>query len=462
MSRLHAVILAAGKGTRMHSDLPKVLHPLGGLPLLAHVIDAARQLGEVTLHVVVGFGADTVRARFDNDPDLNFVLQAQQLGTGHAVAQAMPNIPDDPDAQVLVLCGDVPLIKPSTLQALVSHASPDSLALLTLMTETPFGLGRILRDAAGRVTAIVEEKDATDVQRQIREINSGIMVIPADRLRGWLGRLNNDNRQGEYYLTDVIALAVADGCAIHTEVTHDSAEVQGINDKLQLAQLERRYQVARVEDLLRAGVHIADPGRVDIRGTLLCGRDVSIDVNAVFEGHVTLGDGVVIEPNVVIRDARIGAGVVIHANCHIEGALIEPGCSVGPFARLRPGTVLEEKAKVGNFVEIKNSTLGKGSKANHFSYIGDAQVGTGVNIGAGTIFCNYDGANKHRTVVGNGVFIGSNSTLVAPLTIADHAFVAAGSTINGDVPAEHLAVGRGRQRNISDWQRPRKDSKPSH
>ena len=458
MSQTHVVILAAGKGTRMNSDLPKVLHPLAGQPMLGHVIDTARGLPDTRIHAVVGFGAEQVRESFAHDPGITWVTQAQQLGTGHAVAQAMPGIPNDDDAVVLVLCGDVPLTKLETLQDLVTHADPRTLSLLTLETANPFGLGRIIRDANGKVAAIVEEKDATDEQRRITEINSGIMAIPARRLAGWLERIDNRNRQGEYYLTDVIALAVADGCTIHTRVIHDDFEVQGVNDKQQLARLERHLQMRRANALMKAGVTLADPARVDIRGELVCGRDVTIDVNAVFEGSVSLGDRVSIEPNVVIRDAVIGNDTVIHANTHIDGARISAACSVGPFARIRPGTVLQDGAKVGNFVEIKKSVIGKGSKANHFAYIGDAEVGDGVNIGAGTIFCNYDGVNKHRTVIGDGVFIGSNSTLVAPITIAAGAFVAAGSTINSNVPEEHLAVGRGRQRNIAGWQRPRKKS----
>ncbi|MFM1896775.1 MAG: hypothetical protein RLZZ385_1849 [Pseudomonadota bacterium] len=456
MPRTHAVILAAGKGTRMVSDLPKVLHTLGGKPLLAHVIATASALPDTRLHIVVGFGGEQVREMFAERSDLQWVTQEQQLGTGHAVAQALPGIPDDDKAIVLVLCGDVPLVRRETLEALLDQADEQTLALLTLVTGTPKGLGRIIRDDNQKVVAIVEEKDATEEQRQINEINSGIMAIPAGRLRQWLGRVDNRNRQGEFYLTDVIALAVADGCRIHAHVIHDAFEVQGINDKAQLAQLERHLQKTIAQQLMMTGVTLIDPARIDVRGELQCGRDVIIDVNAVFEGTVKLGDRVSIESNVIIRDSRIGDDTVIHANTHIDGAVIQRGCKVGPFARLRPGTVLQEEARIGNFVEIKKSVIGKGSKANHFTYIGDAEVGAGVNIGAGTIFCNYDGVNKHRTVVGDGVFIGSNSTLVAPVTIAANAFVAAGSTINSDVPAENLAVGRGKQRNIPGWQRPRK------
>ncbi|MEX2131086.1 MAG: bifunctional UDP-N-acetylglucosamine diphosphorylase/glucosamine-1-phosphate N-acetyltransferase GlmU [Pseudohongiellaceae bacterium] len=458
MPIIHAVILAAGKGTRMYSDSPKVLHQLGGLPMLEHVIRTARQMENVKLHVVTGFGSRQICDYFTGQTDLNWVTQEQQLGTGHAVAQAMPFIPAD-DAIVLVLCGDVPLIKASTIAELVNNAGADSMSLLTLITETPFGLGRILRGVDNHVQAIVEEKDADDEQRRIKEINTGIMAIPAKRLSKWLSRIDNRNKQGEYYLTDVIALAVADDCAIHTKVIHDHFEVQGINDKYQLALLERHYQMNKAEELAKQGTTLRDPARIDIRGELICGRDVEIDVNAIFEGKVRLGDRVHIGPNVVIRDSDIAADSEILANSHIEGASIGAKCQVGPFARLRPGAVLREGAKIGNFVEIKASIVGKGSRANHFAYIGDAEIGAGTNIGAGTIFCNYDGAEKHKTIIGDGVFIGSNSTLVAPVTIAANAFVAAGSTVNGDVPAGNLAVGRGKQRNISGWKRPQKRPK---
>lgn len=442
----------------MYSDTPKVLHPLGGRPMLGHVIDAARQLENVKIHVVTGFGSERIKEYFAADADLNWVNQTQQLGTGHAVAQAMSGIPADADSIVLVLCGDVPLTRVSTITDLVNNTSTDGMALLTLVTETPFGLGRILRDAANRVTAIVEEKDASDAQRQVKEINSGIMAFPARRLNDWLGRIDNRNKQGEYYLTDVIALAVADNCSVHTKVITDAFEVQGINDRLQLAQLERHYQMNKANELAKQGVTVKDPARLDIRGELHCGRDVEIDINVIFEGKVTVGDRVRIGPNVVIRDSSIESDSEVLANSHIEGAMIGSGCHVGPFARLRPGSVLKNAAKIGNFVEIKNATIGAGSKANHFAYIGDALIGADANIGAGTIFCNYDGANKHQTVIGDGVFIGSNSTLVAPVTIAANAFVAAGSTISGDVPEDHLAVARGKQRNISGWKRPQKKS----
>jgi bifunctional UDP-N-acetylglucosamine pyrophosphorylase / glucosamine-1-phosphate N-acetyltransferase len=450
----HAVILAAGKGTRMHSALPKVLHRIGGKPLLGHVINVAKTLAKTTVHIVTGHGAEQVRHYFSADKSLHWVTQEPQLGTGHALAQAMPNIPLSDSQLVLVLCGDVPMIREATLLDLLANANKDTLALLTLITETPTGFGRILRDKKGEVTAIVEEKDADASQRQIKEINSGIMAIPAAKLSSWLGRLENNNKQGEYYLTDVIALAVTDRTRIYTKVTHDPFEVQGINDREQLATLERYYQMNKASELMKAGVTLADPARIDIRGEVSHGRDVEIDVNVILEGTVSLGDNSSIGPNVYIKDSTVGSGVTILANCHIEGASIGDDCSIGPFARLRPGTELKDGVKIGNFVETKNSSIGKNSKASHFAYIGDADIGAEVNVGAGTIFCNYDGANKHRTIVEDGVFIGSNSTLVAPLKLAANAFVAAGSTINADVPPGSLAVGRGKQRNIDGWKKP--------
>lgn len=454
---VNVVILAAGKGTRMNSELPKVLHELGGKPMLEHVVSTANSLADAKIHVVIGHGAESVKAHFESAEELTWVVQEQQLGTGHAVAQAMPDIELTNDDSVLVLCGDVPMIKRESLLDLVSHTGPDSLALLTLDTPDPTGLGRIIRDGDDRVIAIVEEKDASDSQRKITEINSGIMAIPAGRLNSWLGQLGNDNKQGEYYLTDVIAMAVRDGCEIYTRVINDEYEVQGVNDKLQLAKLERHYQMTKVEQLLKQGVAMADPARVDIRGELVCGKDVAIDVNAVFEGRVTLGDNVSIAPNVIIRDSNVGSSTAILANTVIEDSIVAEGCNIGPFARLRPGTRLSNSVKVGNFVEIKNSTLGTGSKANHFAYIGDADLGGSVNVGAGTIFCNYDGAKKHRCNIGDNVFIGSNSTLVAPVTLASGAFIAAGSTINANVSENELAIGRGKQRNIRGWKRPTKD-----
>ncbi|MEX0619618.1 MAG: bifunctional UDP-N-acetylglucosamine diphosphorylase/glucosamine-1-phosphate N-acetyltransferase GlmU [Pseudohongiellaceae bacterium] len=453
---LDVVVLAAGKGTRMYSDKPKVLHAIGGRPMLAHVVDTAGALPGARLHIVVGAGAGAVKACFSNHSGINWVSQEQQLGTGHAVAQALPAIAGE-DGTVLVLYGDVPLIRPQSLEALLAAGGADTVALLTLVTDTPHGLGRILRNDRGQVTAIVEEKDASEEQKQIREINSGIIALPSSRLHDWLSRIGNDNRQGEYYLTDVIALAVADGCQIATTSTGESPEVQGVNDKKQLAALERYYQMRKAEELLNAGVTLADPARLDIRGDVHCGKDVSLDVNVILEGAVSIGDNSCIGPNVVIRNSRIGDNVIVLANCHIEGAIIGNGCTVGPFARIREGTVLEASAKIGNFVETKKAVIGKASKVNHLSYIGDAEIGDDVNIGAGTITCNYDGANKHVTVIGKGSFIGSNSVLVAPVTIEEHGFVAAGSAINTNVPKGSLAVARSKQRNISGWQRPHKD-----
>jgi len=457
---IDVVILAAGKGTRMYSSIPKVLHEIGGKPMLAHVIAAAAALNQTRIHTVIGYGADKIKQYFLSSAqtqELNWVLQEQQLGTGHAVKQALPALDaSDPANLTLVLYGDVPLITTATLQALISLANSNSLALLTLQTPTPFGLGRIIRDTDGRVCAIVEEKDATPEQRTITEINSGIMAIPTRQLERWLQQLGNNNKQAEYYLTDIIAMACDEGCAVEPLVSNDAMELQGVNDKTQLASLERHYQMHKTEMLMQAGVTLRDPARVDIRGELSCGHEVVIDVNTLFEGTVVLGDGVVIEANTIIKDAQIGANTRILAGSNIDGAIIGARASVGPYARLRPGTVLADEVKIGNFVETKNATLGKGSKASHLAYLGDAEIGAGVNIGAGTIICNYDGVNKHKTVIGNNVFVGSNSVLIAPVTLADNAFVAAGSAVNTDVPENSLAVGRGKQRNISGWKRPTK------
>ncbi len=455
---VNVVILAAGKGTRMNSERPKVLHELGGKPLLEHVAETASSIPDAKLYIVVGHGAGAVKSHFETRWQINWVEQEQQLGTGHAVAQALPQMDLSEESSVLVLCGDVPLISRESLHELIRNGGPDTLSILTLNASNPAGLGRILRNADGKVSAIIEEKDATKAQRGITEINSGIMVLPAARLSSWLQRLGNDNKQGEYYLTDVIAMAVNSGCEIHTRIIDDEFEVQGVNDKLQLARLERHYQQHKTEQLLLRGVTMADPSRVDVRGEIRCGRDVSFDVNVIFEGKVVLADGVHIGPNVTIKDSSVGRNSVILANTVVENAEIADHCNVGPFARIRPGTSLSTGVKVGNFVEIKNSRIGAGSKANHFAYIGDADLGQEVNIGAGTIFCNYDGVNKHRCTIGRNVFIGSNSTLVAPVTIADGAFIAAGSTINTDVPENELAIGRGKQKNISGWKRPVKKS----
>ncbi|MEX0963757.1 MAG: bifunctional UDP-N-acetylglucosamine diphosphorylase/glucosamine-1-phosphate N-acetyltransferase GlmU [Pseudohongiellaceae bacterium] len=455
---LDIVILAAGKGTRMNSNLPKVLHQIGGDSMLGHVVSAAHKLNANKTHVVVGYGADHIRAEFAEDSGLQWALQEQQLGTGHAVMQAMPGIDcTDSEKRVLVLYGDVPLTNADTLMTLVRQSDHNTLCILTLITENPTGLGRIVRDAGGEITAIIEEKDASAEQKQINEINTGIMVIPAQKLNTWLAALGNDNAQGEYYLTDVVAMAAADpDCGLAAMVIDDANEVQGVNDKAQLASLERHYQMNNADKLLKAGVLLRDPSRIDVRGEIETGSDVEIDINAIFEGRVSLGNGVKIGANVIIKDSTLADGVNILPGTNIDGAEIGKGAIVGPYARIRPGTVLKENTKIGNFVETKNAVIGKGSKANHLAYIGDAELGENVNIGAGTIFCNYDGVNKHRTVIGNNVFVGSNSVLVAPVTLADDTFIAAGSSINSDVPSDNLAVGRAKQRNIPGWKRPSK------
>ena len=455
---LDIVILAAGRGTRMNSNIPKVLHQIGGDSLLGHVIATASQLESEQVHIVVGYGAEQIKSEFSSQNELRWALQEQQLGTGHAVMQAMPSIDiTKPEKCVLVLYGDVPLTNFSTLSKLVQQASASTLCLLTLVTENPTGLGRIVRNSAGEITAIVEEKDASEAQKQIKEINTGIMVIPATKLNTWLNSLGNNNAQGEYYLTDVVAMAAADDyCAISAMVIDDESEVQGVNDKAQLAGLERQFQMNKAEQLLKAGVLLRDPSRIDIRGEIETGSDVEIDINALFEGRVSLGNGVKIGANVVIKDSKIADNVNILHGSTIDGAEIGEGASVGPYARIRPGTILKENTKIGNFVETKNAIIGKGSKASHLAYIGDAELGENVNIGAGTIFCNYDGVNKHKTIIGDNVFVGSNSVLVAPVTLADNTFVAAGSSINSDVPADSLAVARAKQRNIPGWKRPTK------
>ncbi|TKD39241.1 bifunctional UDP-N-acetylglucosamine diphosphorylase/glucosamine-1-phosphate N-acetyltransferase GlmU [Azotobacter chroococcum] len=449
---LDIVILAAGQGTRMRSALPKVLHPVAGNSMLGHVVATARQLAPQGIHVVIGHGAELVRERLAAD-DLNFVLQAEQLGTGHAVAQALPALSAE---RVLILYGDVPLIEADTLQRLLAQVGPDRLALLTVDLVDPSGYGRIVRDAAGKVVAIVEHKDASPEQRAICEGNTGILAVPGARLADWLGRLSNDNAQGEFYLTDVIAMAVADGLTVATEQPLDAMEVQGANDRIQLAQLERHYQLRAARRLMAQGVTLRDPARFDLRGELSVGRDVLIDVNVILEGKVLIEDGVEIGPNCVIRDSTLRRGAQVKANSHLEGAELGEGADCGPFARLRPGAVLGAKAHVGNFVELKNAVLGEGAKAGHLSYLGDAEIGARSNIGAGTITCNYDGANKFRTLMGEDVFIGSNSALVAPVTLGDRATTGAGSVITEDVPADSLALGRGRQRNIEGWKRPQK------
>ncbi|MDH1259491.1 MULTISPECIES: bifunctional UDP-N-acetylglucosamine diphosphorylase/glucosamine-1-phosphate N-acetyltransferase GlmU [Pseudomonas] len=452
---LEIVILAAGQGTRMRSALPKVLHPIAGNSMLGHVIHSARQLDPQRIHVVIGHGADVVRERLAAD-DLNFVLQDKQLGTGHATAQAVPFIDAD---TVLILYGDVPLIEVETLQRLLKHVVPGQMGLLTVELDDPTGYGRIVRDADGKVAAIVEHKDASEAQRAITEGNTGILAVPADRLADWMSRLSNNNAQGEYYLTDVIEMAVSDGLVVATEQPHDPMEVQGANDRKQLSELERHYQLRAGRRLMTQGVTLRDPARFDVRGEVSVGRDVLIDINVILEGKVIIEDDVEIGPNCVIKDSTLRKGVVIKANSHIEGAILGEGSDAGPFARLRPGTVLEARAHVGNFVELKNAHMGEGAKAGHLTYLGDAEIGARTNIGAGTITCNYDGANKWKTVLGADVFIGSNNSLVAPVDISNGATTAAGSTITQNVDNAQLAVGRARQKNIDGWKRPEKIKK---
>ncbi len=422
---LSAIILAAGQGTRMRSDLPKVLQPLAGRPLLGHVLDCAAALSADDVCVVYGHGGDTVREAFGG-VSARWVLQAEQLGTGHAVQQAMPGTPDE--NRVLVLFGDVPLLTPGTCRRLLDATPADEVAVLTVDMEDPHGYGRIIRDG-DNVAAIVEEKDASDAQKAVREINTGVLVVPAHRLRGWLDNLGNDNVQGEYYLTDVVGMAVADGVTVHGIKADNWTEVMGINDKKQLAEAERALQARLVDELMKEGVGFADPARVDIRGTLKCGRDVFIDVNAVFEGDVELGDGVRIESNNLVRDTKLGPGTVVHSNCHLEGGSTGANCEIGPFARCDPAPSLPITSSSATSSKSRQSRIGDGSKVNHLTYIGDATVGTGVNVGAGTITCNYDGANKHRTTIGDGAFIGSGVELVAPVEVGAARPSAPGSTI---------------------------------
>lgn len=450
---LHVVILAAGQGTRMRSKLPKVLHPVAGKPMLGHVIDCARSLSPTRIHVVIGHGAELVREQLAAE-DIHWVLQTEQLGTGHAVAQALPGT--EGADQVLVLYGDVPLLRVETLAQLSSQAGAQALGMLTVSLADPTGYGRILRNAAGEVQAIVEQKDASAEQLAICEGNTGIMALPGKHAARWLGSLSNQNAQGEYYLTDVVAMAVSE--QIPVEVAHavDEYEVLGANNRVQLAVLEAEYRRRQAERLMTEGVSLADPARIDVRGDVSVGRDISIDINVVLEGRVVIEDDVIIESNCVLRDCHIGAGSHIKAFSHIDGAELATGCDVGPYARLRPGTRLQAGAKIGNFVETKKADIGAGAKVNHLSYIGDAVVGPDVNIGAGTITCNYDGANKHLTTIEEGAFIGTNTALVAPVTIGARATTAAGSTITANVPADTLAVSRARQRNIEGWKRPTK------
>ena len=464
---IDVVIMAAGKGTRMKSRLPKVLHPLAGRPLLRHVLDTAQALRARRAVVITGHGAIEVEAACAMDTrataqfDIIFVRQEPQLGTGHAVQQAVPALADD--GVVLVLSGDVPLTQPATLQQLLAASAGKQLALLTLEMADPSGYGRIVRSADGGVQAIVEHKDATPAQRSITEIYSGIMAVPAKALKHWLARLDNKNAQGEYYLTDIVKFAVADGVPVVAHKIDDAVQVAGVNSPVQLAQLERAYQLQQAHRLMEDGVRLADPARIDVRGVLQCAQDVRIDVNCVFEGQVTLGEGVSIGANCVIANAAIEAGAVIHAFTHIDGeklgVTVGAGSLIGPFARLRPGARLGADVHIGNFVEVKNSTLANGAKANHLAYLGDATVGERVNFGAGSITANYDGANKHRTTIEADVHVGSNCVLVAPITLGAGGTVGGGSTLTKDTPAGALSVARGKQVSIANWSRPQKAPK---
>lgn len=455
-AHLHVVILAAGEGKRMRSSKPKVLQAIAGQPMLGHVVATARSLEPAAIHVVYGHGGDQVRAAFAQQADLHWAEQARQLGTGHAVTQALPAIPDD--ARVLVLYGDVPLITTATLQRLLAAAG-DSLAVLADTLADPRGYGRVLIDSDGRVAGIVEERDANEAQQAIRLINTGVIAAPAADLRRWLSMIRSDNAQGEYYLTDVFALAADEGRAATCIECLEPLEAEGANDSWQLAQLERRYQLRQARNLCAQGARLADPARVDLRGSLTVGRDVEIDVDVVFEGDVRLGDGVRIGPFCRLRDVSLAAGTEVRAHCDIEGARTNGAAIIGPFARLRPGTILADGVHIGNFVETKAAQLGAGSKANHLTYLGDSRIGSGVNIGAGTITCNYDGANKHVTVIGDNAFIGSNSALVAPVEIGADATIGAGSVITTNAPPGQLTVSRARQATIRGYVRPKKTPK---
>lgn len=449
---LNVVILAAGKGTRMRSSLPKVLHTLAGKSLLRHVIDSARQLAPSRIIVIYGYGGDAVRQAIQ-DEDIVWVEQREQLGTGHAVQQAAPYL--EPGAKTLILLGDVPLLQAEFCRQLL--AGIRQLGLLTVKKNDPTGYGRIVRGDRGNIVAIVEHRDATPEQLRIDEVNTGIMAVDNDKLQQWLLKLNNDNAQGEYYLTDIVAMAVAEGLTVHGETVQDESSVEGVNSKQDLAGLERVYQMRKASELMRAGVTLRDPFRIDIRGELEAGSDVEIDVGCIFEGKVVLGDGVKVGAYSVIRDSVIGAGTAIAPFTHIEQSSIAAHCRVGPYARLRPGTALADDTHIGNFVELKNAVIDTGSKINHLSYVGDATVGKQVNIGAGTITCNYDGANKHRTVIEDHAFIGSDTQLIAPVTVGAGATIGAGSTISRDAPAGELTLSRSRQITVSGWKRPVKN-----
>jgi bifunctional UDP-N-acetylglucosamine pyrophosphorylase / glucosamine-1-phosphate N-acetyltransferase len=451
------VILAAGQGKRMKSDLPKVLQPVAGRPLLKHVIDTARELAASDIHVVYGHGGEQVREALASE-NLTWAWQAEQHGTGHAVQQAMPGVPDD--HLVLVLYGDVPLTQAATLQRLIDAAADgEALGILSVRMNDPTGYGRVIRDRAGTVARIVEHKDANQKERAVDEVNTGLMAASARRLREWLAQLRNDNAQGEYYLTDVVVMAARAGLKVNAIMADNEDEVLGVNDKVQLAQVEAVYRKRRATELMLQGVTLVDPARFDARGPLTVGRDVHVDVNVVFEGAVKLGDRVRIGPNVVIRDSEIGDDTVVFPNCVIDSARIGPHCNIGPFARFRPSSSLAPGVHIGNFVEVKNSHLGAGAKANHLTYLGDATVGERVNVGAGTVTCNYDGANKWRTEIGAGAFIGSGAMLVAPVRIGAGATIGAGSTITKDAPDDKLTLERSKQLTLDGWKRPVKQPK---
>jgi len=459
MMETDIIILAAGKGTRMKSALPKVLHKLAGKSLLQHVVDSANSVQNANITVVTGHGSDEVRSSVSSSEksSLNYVEQTEQLGTAHAVQMVVPNLGNGGTS--LILYGDVPMILPETIHEMLGAVSESSMSLLTVTLDDPTGYGRILRNESGQVTAIIEQKDASTEQLKVREVNTGVLAVKTKQLKQWLPQIDNNNAQGEYYLTDLIAIARSNGVTIETKQPQSVEEVEGVNNRIQLSALERFYQKQQAEALMVAGVTLADPSRIDVRGNLKTGNDSYIDINAVFEGDVTLGSNVSIGPNCHIIDSDIGDYVEIYANSVIEQSQIANHSVIGPFARLRPGTVLAEKAKVGNFVETKNTHVGKGSKINHLSYVGDSELGEGVNVGAGTITCNYDGVNKHKTVMGDNSFIGSNSSLVAPVQIGKNATVGAGSTITKDVPDDELGLTRASQKSISDWHRPTKKSK---
>jgi len=452
-THLTVVVLAAGQGTRMKSDLPKVLHPIGARPMLAHVIDSAQSLSPDAIHVVYGHGGERVKEQLSGLP-VSWILQSQQLGTGHAVSQAMEEIADS--QIVLVLYGDVPLISPATLSRLVDAAKDSRLGLLTAELDDPTGYGRIVRDSAGNVTSIVEQKDASPDQLAIAEINTGMLAVNAAQLRGWLSRIDNRNSQGEYYLTDIIALAVESGVRINAISTSDLSEIEGVNNRVQLAELERVFQQRQAKRLMLEGVTLRDPARFDLRGSLKVGRDVEIDIGVIIEGEVEIGDRCSIGPNCILKDVVLGSDVRIEANSILDSSILGNHCLIGPFARLRPDCRLADNVKVGNFVEVKKSTVDKGSKINHLTYVGDTRMGANVNVGAGTITCNYDGINKHRTVIGDDVFIGSDTQLVAPVTIGDGATIGAGSTITRNTPAGELTLSRSEQKTRKGWKRPLK------